>query len=494
MSFSEMVKSFSDLRILVVGDLLIDVYMTVSSNGYAQEAFIPKYQAHNMRRSLGGAGYVASLCAEWGADVVLWSGPPLGADTLTHPLVSTGDIANLLQRNGVEGNPNTRVSIKLRQCVDVFGSMQVVNRTDWDAHNLDQSLEDIPDPSQFDLIIVADYGKGTVHPQLMADLTTMASGIVVADPYSDSSLFAFSGVHLLKMNRRQLAEFGTVHGLASRGRELDSLEDGILALMDTLGDQDGTPSVVITKDIDGASGRFLPVGSTIDVPAVDRRRVVDVTGAGDVVLAYLGMVAASGFENEMEFKRAMELSQAAAGYAVQMFGCNPVREVLMAKQGGGELYLSFRDFVRAYAPIRDQNRLVYTNGVFDLLHPGHIQLLKQAKELGSYLLVAVADDDVAIGKGAGRPVEPWKDRAEKVGALKWVDAVIKQSPGIPNLDLREIRPDVLVKGGDYQESEVVGAKIVRDNGGEVRVLPFREGYSTTKLIEAVNNATGGNVL
>lgn len=224
------------------------------------------------------------------------------------------------------------------------------------------------------------------------------------------------------------------------------------------------------------------------------REVFDVTGAGDTVLAAFSLAATAG----VSYPLAAQLGNLAAGVAVAKAGAAvvypfEVERDLDAHHFSAEAKVRSLEEIAAIAESlrREHRKIVFTNGCFDLLHAGHMYLLREAKTLGDVLIVGLnSDASVRQLKGDGRPIVPAEDRANTMAALECVDYLVVFDELNPLDLLRRIRPDVLVKGDDYTESEVVGAEFLQSYGGVTRLIPVRQGISTTRLVEKIRSTPG----
>ena len=281
-----------------------------------------------------------------------------------------------------------------------------------------------------------------------------------------------------------------ISGLA--GANLDANLDTILAAGQKMVAELDLEYLTVTLSEKGIA--LLRTGSQFIAPAV-ARQVFDVSGAGDTVIATLALASASGLEMEA----AIELANIAAGIVVSKVGTVPIdRDGLLGglqpeiELKAEEKVLSLEQLkVRASAWRSTGQKVVFTNGCFDLLHIGHIALLEDARREGDRLIVAInSDASTSRLKGPTRPIVGERERARILAALTAVDAVVVFDDPTPLRYIQELRPDILVKGGDYNEETVVGAKEVRSWGGSVKIVPIVEGFSTTKL---VSKATAGLV-
>jgi len=235
---------------------------------------------------------------------------------------------------------------------------------------------------------------------------------------------------------------------------------------------------------------LLEAGADPVFLSTQAREVFDVTGAGDTVIATLAAAVACG----QSFAAAAALANIAAGLVVRKIGVATVTptEIKMAmhqRGQGGRGLVEAAELNDMVAESRERGeRIVMTNGCFDILHAGHVAYLEEAKSLGDRLVVAVNDDDsVKRLKGDSRPINTLQDRVLVLAGLAAVDWVVPFTDDTPAKVIASVLPDVLVKGGDYRPDEIVGAKDVLDNGGEVRVLAFRDGHSTTRIIDRLRD-------
>jgi D-beta-D-heptose 7-phosphate kinase/D-beta-D-heptose 1-phosphate adenosyltransferase len=324
--------------------------------------------------------------------------------------------------------------------------------------------------------VLSDYAKGTLHAVSDFILACRAQSVpVLVDP-KGTDFARYAGATLLTPN---LAEFEAVVGVATddsdllqRARRLrtDLRLDGLVVTLSERG-------MLVIDQQDAAT--ILPARA---------REVFDVTGAGDTVIAALAAGIAAG----MPLASAAALANLAAGLVVRKIGVASVTpsELRLALhehgQGGGGM-LSREEAVLVATEARTRGeRVVMTNGCFDILHSGHVTYLEEAKARGDRLLVAVNDDaSVTRLKGAGRPVNPVEDRMAVLAGLASVDWVVPFAEDTPADLIASVLPDVLVKGGDYRPDQIAGSEAVQASGGTVEVLSFKEGRSTSALIEAL---------
>lgn len=341
--------------------------------------------------------------------------------------------------------------------------------TDAAAANLDST----------DLLVVSDYAKGALAA--VDDLLTQARSRkvpVLVDP-KGTDFSRYRGATLLTPN---FAEFQAVVGAVADDKTLEERGRDLVRELQLEG-------LLVTRGEQGMT--LIPAeGGVTHLPA-ESREVFDVTGAGDTVIAVFAAAMAAG----QPLAGAARLANLAAGLVVRRIGAATVTpmELKLALHrrgaGGGRGVLSATEAQSAVAEARGRGeRVVMTNGCFDLIHAGHVGYLEDAKALGDHLIVAVNDDaSVRRLKGAGRPLTPLADRMAVLAGLAAVDWVVPFAQDTPAELIAAVDPDVLVKGGDYRPEEIAGSEHVNAAGGEVRVLPFRPGRSTTALVDAIRN-------
>ncbi|MEM9057871.1 MAG: bifunctional D-glycero-beta-D-manno-heptose-7-phosphate kinase/D-glycero-beta-D-manno-heptose 1-phosphate adenylyltransferase HldE, partial [Pseudomonadota bacterium] len=327
-----------------------------------------------------------------------------------------------------------------------------------------------------DVVVLSDYAKGALHeaPELIR-LCAEAQTPVFVDP-KGADFERYRGATALTPN---LAEFEAVVGPCVDDATLCERGDALRRQLDI-------DLLLITRSERGMTLLGLDAGP-LHLPA-EAREVYDVTGAGDTVIATFAAAVAAG----AAAGQAAAIANLAAGLVVRKLGVATVtrselRLALHQRGVGGRGMIDeerLREFV-AEAQGRGET-VVMTNGCFDILHAGHVAYLEEAKSLGDRLVVAVNDDaSVSRLKGAERPVVPLADRMSVLAGLAAVDWVVPFSEDTPERLICAALPDLLVKGGDYRPEEIAGARCVTDNGGEVRVLSFRDGRSTSSLIDAI---------
>ena len=477
-------------RILVVGDLILDEYLWGDVSRISPEAPVPVLRVRHREHRSGGAGSVVENLVVLGARVEACG--LIGKDEVGEALVARFaaigvDIAGLFVS---DERPTTRKTRLLGGVQHASRARQQVLRVDWEEDRPASSAEVAwvldraerllaADPPA--AILLSDYEKGLLTPELVGALVSMGreAGIpVLVDPGRSVDYARYRGAWLVCPNRYETQQAtgisptdeGSARAAGERLIERLGLEHAALTL-----DRDGIH--LVSR---GGSSRSFPTRV---------RSVTDVAGAGDMVLSLLGLAAAARWSIE----DSVRLANLGAGIEVSKIGVTPVElweiEQAMAAEGG-----EAPSKVRSLSELRRilereraaGQRVVFTNGCFDLLHAGHVQLLEQARGLGHLLVVGLnSDRSIREQKGEGRPVLPADERARVLSGLAAVDHIVFFDEETPARLVESIEPDVLVKGRDYADKVVVGREVVEARGGRVVLVDLRPGASTTSIIERV---------
>ena len=462
-------------NVTVIGDVMLDRFWSGASRRVSPEAPVPVVSVTGQEDRAGGAGNVAVNLAELGLSVSLVG--LCGEDEHARALRACVEAAGV--RWNVMPCPAETI-VKLR----VLSRNQQLLRMDFEeslanhANDLfvryaQQHLADA------DLVVFSDYAKGSLElvQPLLAHCRDLKKPTLV-DP-KGMDFERYRGATLLTPN---LTEFEAVVGRCDTDAALIDKAEALRASLDLEG-------VLVTRSEAGMT--LIQIGQSPMHFSASAREVFDVTGAGDTVIAVMAGCLSAG----LPMRDAAHFANHAAGVVVAKLGTASVtpEELLTAVSAKST---DVADNVLAetgLASVLDDlraagRRIVMTNGCFDLIHPGHVRYLHQAKALGDVLVVAVNDDDsVRRLKGDGRPVNTLEDRMAVLGALGAVDYVVSFSEGTPARLIKALAPDVLVKGGDYAVEQIAGHESVLERGGEVRVLDFVDGHSTTGLIERLND-------
>ncbi|WP_318269681.1 bifunctional D-glycero-beta-D-manno-heptose-7-phosphate kinase/D-glycero-beta-D-manno-heptose 1-phosphate adenylyltransferase HldE [Salinisphaera orenii] len=464
---------FENCRILVVGDVMLDRYWFGSAERVSPEAPVPIVNVEDAQSCLGGAANVARNLVGLGANV--------------HLIGSVGDdaagreLATLSDEIGIESElvADTRVATTVKQRVISsnqqlmrldFGTSQPVNAS-VAAAELDDRVASALANSSVDVVVCSDYAKGALDGVAgVIECAHKYAVPVVVDP-KRPDWTAYRGADIVTPNADELAA-------AISGSDTTT-DDGVIRAAEMARSRYAIGAMLVTRS---QRGMTLVNGadSAIHLSA-QAREVFDVTGAGDTVTA----LVAAGLASGEPLATAAERANRGAGAVVGRLGTTaPTHAELDKSNAHG---VSADQLAASLAWIQNERaagaRVVFTNGCFDLLHPGHVDLLRRARAFGDRLVVAVNDDaSVARLKGVDRPIQTISTRMAVLSALADVDCVVCFGEDTPAVIIEEIRPDVLVKGGDYRVADVVGGEFVRANGGRVEILEHLPGYSTTATL------------
>jgi D-beta-D-heptose 7-phosphate kinase / D-beta-D-heptose 1-phosphate adenosyltransferase len=472
-------------RILLVGDVMLDRYLWGDVERISPEAPIPVLRIARQEHRLGGAGSVASMLATLGARTQLaavvgddlegrqvrelLAGLGIGTE---HVLVAQDRCTTIKER--LLGRAQQRYPHQMMR-VDREDDRPIAAET---ADELLAAMRRAMD--QTDLVLVSDYNKGVCKGPMIARIVALAqaAGVpVMADPVKDADYHRYAGCACITPNR---AEAGR-----ALGTRITTPQEGLDAARQLL--QFGVRSAIVTLDRDGMAWADAAGGARL-FPARPRQ-VCDITGAGDMVLSTLGYMLACG----AEAGEAIEVANVAGGLEVERLGVVPLtrREILVElSQGYGDARYKILGDTQLDDELRRQRaagrRIVMTNGCFDLLHPGHVASLQEARKLGDCLLVGMnSDRSVRELKGSGRPIVDQQGRAEMLAGLGCVDyVVIFDELSVAGL-IAHVLPDVLVKADQYSVEQVVGHETVLAHGGQVVTVPTMPHYSTSALLERI---------
>jgi D-beta-D-heptose 7-phosphate kinase/D-beta-D-heptose 1-phosphate adenosyltransferase len=454
---------------------MLDEYWFGDTGRISPEAPVPVVSTRSAEQRPGGAANVALNLASLGAKTVLAG--IIGADDRGKLLTK------LIEQRGVHCELVRSAAVPTIHKLRVFARSQQLLRVD-----AEQSLA--PSAEEFgrsfaklvknaDAVVLSDYAKGTLSRSRELVSACRAAGVPAFIDPKGTDFERYRGAFALTPNR---GEFEAVAGpcvdeadLLRKGDELRGALD-LQALLVTRGEQGMT---LFRRDVPPLT---LPTRA---------REVFDVTGAGDTVIALLAAGVAAG----LELADAASLANLGAGIVVGKIGAATVtrselQRALHRLGNGGDGAVELPELVTLVAEAKARGeRVVLTNGCFDILHAGHVAYLEEAKSCGDRLIVAVNDDDsVRRLKGAPRPITGLADRMAILAGLASVDWVVAFAEDTPADLIAKVLPDVLVKGGDYRADDIAGGAAVRKSGGEVRVLGFKPGRSTSALIAAIRRA------
>jgi D-beta-D-heptose 7-phosphate kinase / D-beta-D-heptose 1-phosphate adenosyltransferase len=481
-SLPSLVDRFGKLSALVLGESILDVYLRGRTTRLSREAPVPVVDLHQRVEAPGGAANAAVNLAGLGAQVELLSvvGDDAAGERLRELLFAAGvGIDHLVVQRG------RRTLAKRRLVSD--GQM-LARIDDGDVAPVDHGTQRdllVALRERFgacDAVLVSDYDYGVAAPPLLDALRALQAGaprVLVVDAKRPAR-YRDAGVTAVKPNYEETVDLLGMERLAGTSHRVEQLESQGERLRALL----GAEIVALTLDSEGAL-LFEP-GDEPPYRTYARARPSSLTtGAGDTFASVLALALAAG----ADVPAAGELASAAAALVVSregtaVCGADVLRQAIM----GTRRVLGGVDELVAEVRVHREHgrRIVFTNGCFDILHRGHVAYLNRAKSLGDVLVVGVnSDESVRRLKGPDRPLNTLDDRMEVLGALSSIDHLVAFGEETPAQLIRAVRPDVFVKGGDYQPDTLPEAPLVRQLGGEVVLLPYLEDHSTTGVIERI---------
>jgi len=453
---------------------MLDRYLFGSTGRISPEAPVPIVHVHETDDRPGGAANVAVNLASLGVTTRLVGvvGKDDAGESLQSILKSRGIHCDF---HSVEDRPTitkTRVQSRGQQLIRLDQENAAAMPGDAVVDGLKKSIKDAG------AVVLSDYGKGALADVAAMIAVCREAGVpVLVDPKGEE-FEKYRGASLITPNQ---SEFEAVVGVCDTEEELVSRARKML-------DDLGMDALLITRSEKGML--LLEADMEPVFLRAQAREVFDVTGAGDTVIATLAGAVASG----QDLAAAAALANIAAGLVVRKIGVATVTpgeiSISLHQRGqGGRGLAGPEELKLMVAESRDRGeRIIMTNGCFDVLHAGHVSYLEEAKGLGDRLIVAVNDDaSVRRLKGESRPVNKLEDRLLVLAGLAAVDWVVPFSDDTPASLIAELLPDVLVKGGDYNPDDIAGARDVLENGGEVRVLAFRDGHSSSRIIDKLRD-------
>ena len=465
---------FSQARIIVIGDVMLYRYWSGKAARISPEAPVPVVQVKSIEERVGGAGNVALNIARLGGKVTMLAvvGDDAEGESIRTILETNGVSCDFVKEKGIRSICKLRIMAQHQQLIRLdFEDTPIAFDRSALLAKLSRYL-----PGN-DVIVFSDYGKGTLADVENYIVQAKKAGIkMLVDP-KGTDYQRYSGADVITPN---LAELQAVVGVCHDESRL--IEKG-RALIQQL----QTPTLLLTR---GEAGMTLIQEDQVHSLPAQAKDVFDVTGAGDTVIA----VMALGVALNMALTEAMYLANLAGGIVVGKLGTSTVsmQELTRAMHGDRDSQygiVSEDELVKIMARAKAHDeKIIMTNGCFDLLHAGHVTYLQQAKALGDRLIVAVnSDASVKILKGETRPINGLQERMTVLAALACVDWVVAFEEETPERLYCKLLPDVLVKGGDYSTDQVAGGECVMKAGGEVKILQFVDGQSTTAMI---NRARG----
>jgi D-beta-D-heptose 7-phosphate kinase/D-beta-D-heptose 1-phosphate adenosyltransferase len=480
--FLNLLNQIEGIRILVVGDIMLDEHIWTDVQRISPEAPVQVAEVQWITRTGGGAANVATNVRGLGAVVQLAG--VVGSDDyaihLTKLLQGIGvDISGVVTDAGRPTTVKTRVIARGQHVVRIDREVSAPI-----SQKLEKQLREFVSAQLqgVDALILSDYGKGVLTPNLCQAIIKKAGQLgkpVIVDP-KGKDYRKYRGVILVTPNEKE-AEIATnieIHDDETLERAARQM------LQDTQ-----ARWVLVTRGVKGIT--LFSEDLKLHIPAIPVE-VYDVAGAGDTVVAMLGALLALGASIET----AASLANIAASRVIQKPGVVPInKQELIAylgshkEPGDHHKIKTIEELEKIVKDLKKEGKkIVFTNGCFDLLHMGHIRLLYEARKYGDVLIVGInSDSSVRKLKGEGRPITGEHERAELLAALSAVDYVTIFDEETPEEVLRRLRVHVHVKGGDYAAESLPEARVVRQYGGKIVLLPYIEGYSTSAIIAKVRN-------
>tara|TARA_B100001287_G_scaffold103423_1_gene86947 strand:+ start:169 stop:1581 length:1413 start_codon:yes stop_codon:yes gene_type:complete len=463
-------KMLNKGHVLVFGDIILDRYISGSVDRVSPEAPVPVLKPSNEEIRLGGAANVALNLSSLGSNTTL-----IG---VTGKDESSTQIIDLLKKNNIKKalskSKHPTIS-KLRILASQQQLIRIDNEEEFSETDWQSSLSNYRkyiNLKKNKVLIISDYEKGTLRniPLIIREAKKLKK-IILVDPKGDD----FSKYKSADIITPNFQEFERVVGKVNSEPEITKKGKDLIKSLNL-------NSLLITRGSEGMTLLDKRNGKVIreDFPT-EARDVFDVSGAGDTVIASIAAGLAGGFS----LSESIRLANLAAGIVVGKSGTATVNQAeLVPYLGLSESYVSFNE-VKVYSKDLHERgkKIVFTNGCFDILHAGHVEYLEAAKELGDKLIVAInTDRSVRKLKGSSRPVNTLAHRAKVLASLQCIDKVVFFDEDTPIKLIKAIRPDVLVKGGDYKLKDIVGHKEVSQSGGSVVTIPLVKGLSTSKII------------
>ena len=478
----KILKNFSKARVLCIGDVMLDRYIYGSAERISPEAPIPVLKKNREKEVLGGVGNVAANVQALGATAFLATvtGNDEAGRMIAEKISGAGG-----KKDGIVSDDKRPTTVKIRF---VAGQQQLLRVDHEETRAIEKSVSDrLRDAIKrfmphCDVVIMSDYAKGVLSRDMVSECIRLAKEAqkpVIVDPKVKDFSF-YRGASLITPNRKELED--------ATGLKAATDEDVATAARKIIADC-GIDAVIATRSQDG-----LSVVTRDRQPVHIRaaaREVFDVSGAGDTVVATLAAAMAA----HASLEAAAELANIAAGIVVGKFGTATVTpaeiEADIANREGRHSDGGAVTLAQALAHVDNWRakglKIGFTNGCFDLLHPGHISLLRQAREQCDRLIVGLnTDNSVRRLKGPSRPVQNENARATVLKALESVDLVVLFDEDTPIDLIKALAPDLLVKGSDYTVDKVVGADFVQARGGRVFLAKIEDGFSTTATVRKIS--------
>ena len=465
-------NKFVDCCVAVAGDLMLDCYINGDVSRISPEAPVPVVRMTDEKHVLGGAGNALANLVGLGIHII--PAGRLGNDMyaawfLGDPAMRNVDTSNIIMRGAT--SVKTRILGGHQQMLRLDKEHYVETTENEAKKRASMLLVDEPD-----CVVISDYGKGYCSEALCRRLSALCKKNLIPlliDP-KKSDWNCYSGAYLITPNVKELSE--------AAGREVKNEDEEVVCAAHELIEKYDIENILVTRSEKGSTLISDDFVKHIPASAVE---VYDVSGAGDTTIATIAAFLAAG----LELSECCELANLASQFVVGKVGTYPIKAedmFTLFRQCGVSYMDKITDRENAAKICAEwktsERKVIFTNGCFDIIHSGHIDSLNKAKELGDRLIVGLnSDDSVRRLKGKSRPVNGEADRAKILAALEAVDMVVVFGEDTPSDLLSALRPNVIVKGGDYTPEQIAG----REFADEVVIIPLTQGYSTTGIIEKI---------
>ena len=478
----EILHKINDIKVLVFGDFMVDKYISGNVSRISPEAPVPIVEVTNENEKLGGAGNVINNIMSLGGKVKVLGciGDDKAGDFIKDYFKNIGtDTSYLKQYRDVNTIIKTRIVSKNQQFLRIDEEKKeplISKYYKYIEDNLNEIFSDI------NVIVISDYGKGSVTydvAQLLIGRALHDNIPVIVDP-KGNDYRKYTGATICTPNVKELSD-------VSHSKIIT--EDDIKINGQKLCNEIKLQNLILTRSEKGISS-IDKDGNKSDFPAL-AKEVIDVSGAGDTVVATIALLEGL----KMPISEICKLANFAASVVVSKFGTATVslNELICSITNSGEFkYQSIDTLKYIIEDYKDKGKkVVFTNGCFDMLHVGHITSFKEAREFGDVLVVAVnSDQSVKSNKGDKRPIIPENDRIEMICELECVDYVVKMDDKTPEKIIKYLEPDICVKGKDWENKDVPERKIIENYGGQIKFIELNKGHSTTEIINKILDVYG----
>ena len=478
--FKNFFNSTERPKFMVIGDLILDEYIWGGVNRISPEAPVPVLESRSENLTLGGAANVANNLIALGCEVHLVGA--IGQDEKGDRLLSLIEERGIFTQ-GIYRFVHRPTTSKIRI---IAHNQQILRIDKEDNRPITEETENkiikfVNDTmAEVSGVICSDYQKGILTEKVIKKIMHRAKNCkkqVIVDP-KKAEFGLYKGATVITPNQMEVEQAVPI----KINDEIDLERAGEYLLTLTK-----AKALLVTRGKDGMT-LYMEKEKPVNIPTV-AKEVYDVTGAGDTVVSVFAMTSAVGFN----YQESAWLSNMAASNVVGKVGTavatlDEINEYLQDEMLRTSHTVLGLDELKKISSLSKSTgkKIVFTNGCFDLLHGGHIEFLQKAKALGDLLIVGVnSDESVRSIKGNGRPFKNQKERTDILSALKYIDYITVFNEPTPKDLIREIRPDILVKGDDYRIDEVVGREIVEGYGARVELIPIVKGLSTTKTVEKI---------